>query len=191
MGSSQTRARTHVPCIGRQILNHCATGEALFCHFYLVLPHPLPSSVAVLNKAAHIPSTEPRSLVLEEEKQSLSSKNCVCCNLSRGYLRNDISTCFCIAQNLLRLENSYAESFFQNNVCKCTICCQMGQKSTGEENNRCTKSLGRKDEEFPWEIRGFKKATYMPKAGCMPRKDGPKTFPSGWSLNLVHAGSED
>ena len=25
VGSSQTRARTHVPCIGRRILNHCAT----------------------------------------------------------------------------------------------------------------------------------------------------------------------
>ncbi|KAJ8784088.1 hypothetical protein J1605_008588 [Eschrichtius robustus] len=29
VGSSQTRARTRVPCIGRQILNHCATREAL------------------------------------------------------------------------------------------------------------------------------------------------------------------
>ena len=28
-GSSQTRARTRVPCIGRQTLNHCATSEAL------------------------------------------------------------------------------------------------------------------------------------------------------------------
>ena len=28
MGSSQTRGRTRVPCIGRQILNHCATREA-------------------------------------------------------------------------------------------------------------------------------------------------------------------
>ena len=28
MGSSQTRARTRVPCTGRQILNHCATREA-------------------------------------------------------------------------------------------------------------------------------------------------------------------
>ena len=28
VGSSQTRARTRVPCIGRQILNHCANGEA-------------------------------------------------------------------------------------------------------------------------------------------------------------------
>ena len=27
VGSSRTRARTHVPCIGRQILNHCATRE--------------------------------------------------------------------------------------------------------------------------------------------------------------------
>ena len=30
VGSSQTRARTCVPCIGRQILNHCATREDLF-----------------------------------------------------------------------------------------------------------------------------------------------------------------
>ena len=28
VGSSQARARTHVPCIGRQTLNHCATREA-------------------------------------------------------------------------------------------------------------------------------------------------------------------
>ena len=28
VGSSQTRARTRVPCISRQILNHCATTEA-------------------------------------------------------------------------------------------------------------------------------------------------------------------
>ena len=28
VGSSQTRDRTRVPCIGRQILNHCATREA-------------------------------------------------------------------------------------------------------------------------------------------------------------------
>ena len=28
MGSSQTRAQTRVPCIGRRIRNHCATREA-------------------------------------------------------------------------------------------------------------------------------------------------------------------
>ena len=33
VGSSQTRARTRVPCIGRRILNHCATREALDMSF--------------------------------------------------------------------------------------------------------------------------------------------------------------
>ena len=35
VGSSQTRARTRVPCIGRQILNHCATRETqeVFLYF--------------------------------------------------------------------------------------------------------------------------------------------------------------
>ena len=28
VGSSRTRARTHIPCTGRQTLNHCATREA-------------------------------------------------------------------------------------------------------------------------------------------------------------------
>ena len=40
VGSSQTRARTRVPCIGRQILNHCATREApslLFNFFILTI----------------------------------------------------------------------------------------------------------------------------------------------------------
>ena len=33
VASSQTRARTRVPCINRQILNHCATREALNQYF--------------------------------------------------------------------------------------------------------------------------------------------------------------
>ena len=32
-GSSRTRARTRVPCIGRRILNHCVTREALWVLF--------------------------------------------------------------------------------------------------------------------------------------------------------------
>ena len=52
VGSPQTRARTRVPCISRQILNHCATREApffsliegiifpLFDHSHLVLTPP-------------------------------------------------------------------------------------------------------------------------------------------------------
>ena len=35
VGSSQSRARTCVPCISRQILNRCATREALFIYFWL------------------------------------------------------------------------------------------------------------------------------------------------------------
>ena len=35
VGSSQTTARTRVPCIGRQILNHCATREALESFFII------------------------------------------------------------------------------------------------------------------------------------------------------------
>ena len=34
VGSSQNRARTRVPCIGRQIPNHCATREAPRCLIY-------------------------------------------------------------------------------------------------------------------------------------------------------------
>ena len=37
VGSSQTRARTHVPCIGRQILNHCATREAQLIYFLIFI----------------------------------------------------------------------------------------------------------------------------------------------------------
>ena len=37
VGSSGTRDRTHVPCIGRQIPNHCATREVLDLHFVKVV----------------------------------------------------------------------------------------------------------------------------------------------------------
>ena len=37
VGSSWTRARTHVPCIGRRILNQCATREAHRILFFFFL----------------------------------------------------------------------------------------------------------------------------------------------------------
>ena len=44
VGSSQTRARTRVPCTGRQILNHCAAREApamyAFYHRDLIISLP-------------------------------------------------------------------------------------------------------------------------------------------------------
>ena len=44
VGSSQTRARTRVPCIGRRILNHCTTREAPPPPFKSELFPCLPSS---------------------------------------------------------------------------------------------------------------------------------------------------
>ena len=41
MGSSWTRARTHVPCIGRRILNHCATSEVPPFLLFVVLSRML------------------------------------------------------------------------------------------------------------------------------------------------------
>ena len=41
VGSSKTRARTRVPCIGRWILNHCATREALLILLELSTAFPL------------------------------------------------------------------------------------------------------------------------------------------------------
>ena len=35
VGSSQTRDRTRVPCIGRRILNHCATREVRMSSFLI------------------------------------------------------------------------------------------------------------------------------------------------------------
>ena len=41
VGSSWTRAWIHVPCIGRQILNHCATREAPEIIFFFFLSYIL------------------------------------------------------------------------------------------------------------------------------------------------------
>ena len=64
MGSSQTRAQTRVPCIGRRILNHCTTREVpifiLFdqkllviswsqCVMNLIMPNSLRDSTLTIN----------------------------------------------------------------------------------------------------------------------------------------------
>ena len=53
MRSSQTRARTRVPCIGRQILNHCATREALVI-LYSSFPLPKTSKLCEITQLAYI-----------------------------------------------------------------------------------------------------------------------------------------
>ena len=42
VGSSWTRAQTHVPCLGRWILNHCTTGEALYFQIFKETPYCSP-----------------------------------------------------------------------------------------------------------------------------------------------------
>ena len=66
VGSSQTRARTRVPCIDRQILNHCATREAqyfLYTQMHRSVSRPLgpqckssPSSCSRLDSLLSRPS---------------------------------------------------------------------------------------------------------------------------------------
>ena len=58
VGSSQTRARTRVPCIGRQILNHCATREALTSVFLI------PGQLKTIILAAGIEDANEKSLAL-------------------------------------------------------------------------------------------------------------------------------
>ena len=52
VGSSRTRDRTRVPCIGRRILNHCATREARLVHFKMLLPG-FPGGAVVENLPAN------------------------------------------------------------------------------------------------------------------------------------------
>ena len=62
VGSAQTRARTRVPCIGRQILNHCATREArswsfeiaFRCTFYTQQKRPFVYKLRVTGKTLHV-----------------------------------------------------------------------------------------------------------------------------------------
>ena len=55
VGSSQTGARTRVPWVGRQILNHCATREALFFFFFSFqsVIHSHRAKVRIILKGVH------------------------------------------------------------------------------------------------------------------------------------------
>ena len=57
MGSSQTRARTRVPCIGRQILNHCATREALA--YFSTLSEQKNVTCCISKKKKDVPAIRP------------------------------------------------------------------------------------------------------------------------------------
>ena len=53
-GSSRTRARTRIPCIGRRVLNHCATGEV-----------PVPEFLQSLTCSSSLPQPRGQWVVLK------------------------------------------------------------------------------------------------------------------------------
>ena len=71
VGSSQTRARTHVPCIGRQTLNHCANQgspiAALFTIARTWKQPNCPSSDEWIKKMWHIYTMEYYSAIKRNE----------------------------------------------------------------------------------------------------------------------------
>ena len=54
VGSSQTRAQTRVPCISRQILNHCTTREAPIYSFFMNSQVVFNFLIVVTNAAVNI-----------------------------------------------------------------------------------------------------------------------------------------
>ena len=66
VGSSRTRDRTRVPCIGRRILNHCATGEA---H-----PYELLVKVLQIDRINRIYMAKPIPLHMEAGKFQICSE---------------------------------------------------------------------------------------------------------------------
>ena len=64
MGSSRTRARTCVPCIGRWILYHCVTREVLSCYFWPTRPYLSLSISHLLLQPLSLCSLCPRFCVL-------------------------------------------------------------------------------------------------------------------------------
>ena len=55
VGSSRTRIQACVPCIGRWILNHCTTREALYLHL-LSIQRYIYSSISLLNFIKMLPT---------------------------------------------------------------------------------------------------------------------------------------
>ena len=66
VGSSQTRARTRVPCISRQTPNHCATREAQSYHFWCLITYQITQLEIWLQNRKNIP---PSSQVAQKPMQ--------------------------------------------------------------------------------------------------------------------------
>ena len=77
VGSSQTRSRTRVPCIGRRTLNHCATREALpniLKRFNTNPSQTLPKNCRGRNTPKFILQSHHQKIIREEIKQTIRSR---------------------------------------------------------------------------------------------------------------------
>lgn len=71
-------------------------GRKVLWHFYLSLPHSLPSSVMVLKITGCITNVESQSLVPEGAEWSISAENCVFLfNLFGDHWRTNSRACLC------------------------------------------------------------------------------------------------
>ena len=64
-----------MPCIGRQILNHCATREALYCVLYTIILFNLYSSLEIGIAASHLTEEELKFWEVKEPTKSLSNED--------------------------------------------------------------------------------------------------------------------
>ena len=91
VGSSWTRARTHVPCIGRQILNHCTTREVPMLSYLQFLFYTLWSCLLDLAFKKYL------SFFCIHKKENTGKTNCFkiflsCLHIQSPSLRNPCLT---------------------------------------------------------------------------------------------------
>ena len=127
MGYSRTRARTHVPCIGRRILNHCATREA---------PDVPSSCTSVLGTGY-----SPRQHVPFSERSTC--KNIILDNLPHNVPPSD----FCIGTLVLWMNRTQVYTFFHlvapclsSDYCPVSLSCPLPQANP--PNAFCASSRG-------------------------------------------------
>ena len=119
VGSSRTRARTRVPCTGRQIPNHCATREALFlaplCRGAQGEGIRAPLKGAPETGVSSSYQRRPQRRAWDTKAAAATTKKLVCKHrsLSTPPLPGSCAACHCqgpVIQGQLRRENAWRAS---------------------------------------------------------------------------------
>ena len=140
VGSSQTRARTRVPCIGRQILNHCATREAPSVEFL---------STLFFQSLEHCPKTG--SVLLTRNKTNVKPKQMViykaCPGTRYSVTFNTVLGSFCLSDSCtcIRLSCQRPQTIF----CSSCVCPMFITGSDIDVSLSMTDRIGRKLPRFP------------------------------------------